>query len=97
MEAGQDRGECPPAREGYRGELVLSDAPRNLAGEPTTQSVALAANAGTPDRDLGNRCRTGGGMFRALSFTRPARRTGRARHGRPEPRRAPGDGHTSRW
>ena len=34
-------------------------------------------------------------MFRALSFTRPARRTGRARHGRPEPRRAPGDGGTS--
>ena len=35
MEAGQDRGECRPAREGYRGELVLSDAPRNLAGGPT--------------------------------------------------------------
>ena len=29
---------------------------------------------GWNNRDLGNRCRPGGGMFRALSFTRPARR-----------------------
>ena len=71
MEAGQDRGECRPAREGYRGELVLSDAPRNLAGGPTGVCSVHFRSRGRPgERDVHD---TGGlsrGVLRATVIPR---------------------------